>query len=128
MPAYLYGAMDPDPAPWLGRPILFLFDHLPIRGVNWVIAQFLKVAAKSKRRYILVLEDITDARPPSQHAGGSLDDAHQALVVLARFHAHNWMRHDAQETYDKIWPMNRASRVFQASYVRNRDSVRRTVR
>jgi aminoglycoside phosphotransferase (APT) family kinase protein len=30
------------------------------------------------------------------------------------------MRHDAQETYDKIWPMNRASRVFQASYVRNR--------
>lgn len=122
MPGYFYGAMDPDPAPWLARPVLFLFDHLPIRGVNWLIAQFLKVSSKSKRRYILVLEDINDARAPTQLAGGSLDDAHQALVVLAEFHAHNWMRTDVQETYNKIWSMDRASRVFQASYLRNRDA------
>jgi hypothetical protein len=122
MPEFFYGAMDPDPAPWLARPLFFLFDHLPIRGINWLIAQFLKLSAKSKRRYILVLEDISDARAPSQLTGGSLDDAHQALVVLAAFHAHNWMRTDAQETYNKIWPMDRASRVFQASYLRNRDA------
>ena len=122
MPKFFYGAMDPDPAPWLGRPLFFLFEHLPIRSVNWLIGQFLKLSAKSKRRYILVLEDIDDARAPTQLTGGTLDDAHQALVVLAAFHAHNWMRTEPQETYDKIWPMDRASRVFQASYLRNRDA------
>lgn len=121
LPTYIYGAMDPNPAPWLERPVLFLFDHLPIRGVNWVIAQFLKLSGKSKRRYILVLEDIVDARAPSQRIGGSLDDALRSLEVLARFHAANWMRTDALTMYSKIWPLDRASRVFQASYVRNRD-------
>ena len=122
LPEYLYGEMDPDPAPWIARPLLLLFDHLPLGGVNWVIGQFLKVAGKSKRRYILVLEDIADARPPSQLTGGSLDEAHKALVVLARFHAHNWMRRDVLEANDKIYPTNRASRVFQASYLRNREA------
>lgn len=122
MPEYFFGAMDPNPAPWLDRPFVFLFDHLPIRGVNWVIAQFLKLAGKSKRRYILVIEDIVDARPPTQLLGGSLDDAHQALDVLARFHAHNWMRTEAIESYRNFWPLDRASRVFQASYVRNREA------
>ncbi|MGA9276993.1 phosphotransferase [Ilumatobacter sp.] len=121
LPAYLHGEMDPNPAAWLERPVLFLFEHLPIRGVNWLIGQFLKFSGKSKRRYILVLEDIVDARAPTQLIGGSLDDARQALEVLARFHAANWMRTDAAETYPKIWPMNRASRVFQASYIRNRE-------
>jgi hypothetical protein len=122
MPEYFFGAMDPNPAPWLDRPLVFLFDHLPIRGVNWVIDQFLKLASKSKRRYVLVIEDIVDARPPTQLAGGSLDDAHQALDVLARFHAHNWMRTEAIKAYRKFWPLDRASRVFQASYVRNREA------
>jgi hypothetical protein len=122
MPKYFFGAMDPNPAPWLDRPLIFLFDHLPIRAVNWVIAQFLKLAGRSKRRYVLVIEDIVDARPPSQLVGGSLDDAHQALGVLARFHAHNWMRTEAIEAYQKFWPLDRASRVFQASYVRNREA------
>jgi hypothetical protein len=122
MADYFYGAMDPNPAPWLDRPIVFLFDHLPIRGVNWVIARFLKLAGKSKRRYILVLEDIDDAQPATQRAGGSLDDAHRALGVLARFHAENWMRSEVVDEYRKIWPVDRAPRVFQASYVRNRDN------
>jgi hypothetical protein len=121
LPRYFYGAMDPDPAAWLERPVLFLFEHLPLRAVNWVIAQFLKLSGKSKRRYVLILEDIADARQPTQLLGGSLDDARRSLQVLARFHAHNWMRTDAQEAYRRIWPMDRAARVFQASYVRNRE-------
>ncbi|MDX2380619.1 MAG: phosphotransferase [Acidimicrobiia bacterium] len=122
LPAFFYGAMDPNSAPWLDRPLLFLFDHLPLGGINWVIAQLLKLAGKSKRRYILVLEDIADARPPSQLVGGSVEDAHQALDVLARFHAANWMRTDVPDGYAKVWPLDRGSRVFQASYLRNRDA------
>ncbi len=120
LPKFFHGAMDPNPTQWLDRPLLFLFDRLPLGGINWVIDQLLKLAGKSKRRYVLVLEDIADARPPTQLAGGSLDDAHRALTVLARFHATNWMRAEVPEEYRKIWPLDRGARVYQASYVRNR--------
>jgi hypothetical protein len=120
MPGYYHSSMDPDPAPWMQRPLFFLFDHLSIRGINWVIAQFLKLSGKSRRRYILVIEDIADARPPTQMLGGSLDDARRALEVLARFHAANWMRPDATRRYRHIYPVDTVPRVGQASYVRNR--------
>ena len=121
MPGYYHGEMDPDPAPWMQRPLFFLFDHLSVRGINWVIAQFLKLSGKSKRRYILVIEDIADARPPTQMLGGSLEDARRSLEVLAQFHAANWMRSDATDHYRHIWPVDTVPRVGQASYVRNRD-------
>ena len=120
MPGYFHGAMDPDPAPWMQRPLFFLFDHLPVRGINWVISQFLKLSAKSTRRYVLVIEDIADARPPTQQLGGSLDDARTALEVLARFHAANWMRSDVAESYPHIWSVDTVPKVGQASYLRNR--------
>jgi hypothetical protein len=121
MPGYYHGAMDPDPAPWMQRPLFFLFDHLSVRGINRVIGQFLKLSGKSKRRYILVIEDFADARPPTQMLGGSLDDARRSLEVLAQFHAANWMRSDATQHYRYIWPVDTVPRVGQASYVRNRD-------
>ena len=120
MPGYYHGSMDPDPAPWMQRPLFFLFDHLSIRGINWLIAQFLKLSGKSRRRYVLVIEDIADARPPTQMLGGSLDDARRALEVLARFHAANWMRSDATRHYRHFWAVDTVPRVGQASYVRNR--------
>ena len=61
LPRYFYGAMDPHPTPWIDRPLLFLFDNLPLRGINWIVDRLLKVAGTSKRRYILVLEDIAEA-------------------------------------------------------------------
>ena len=121
---FLHGECDPDPAPWLERPLLFLFDRLPIRGINWLIAQFLKLSGKSKRRYVLVLEDIVDARPPTQAEGGSLDDALAALKVLAAFHAHNWMRSEIVDQHKRVWVFDRACRVYQASYVRNLETFR----
>lgn len=121
MPELLYSAMDPDPAPWLERIVLFLFTVLPLRAINWLVRQFLKLAGKSTRRYVLVLEDVADARPPQQVAGGSIDDAAAALGVLARFHACNWMRDDVTDTYRRIWPVDRGSKAYQAAYLRNRD-------
>lgn len=119
IPGYLYGAMDPDPAPWIERPLLFLFDKLPLGGINWLLNQFLKLSGRSKRRYVLVLEDITDARAPTQAQGGSLADTRAALRVLAAFHAHNWMRTEVVERHPRVWPVDRACRVYQANYVRN---------
>ena len=53
MPRYHYGAMDPDPAPWKQHPLLVVFDHLPVGGINWLISQFLKNSGRSKRRDVL---------------------------------------------------------------------------
>lgn len=120
MPAFFHGIADPDPGARLFPVILFLFEKLPVRGVNWLINQFLKMAGKSTRRYLLVIEDIDDARPPSQVAGGTVDDAAEALKVLARFHAHNWRSTAVMDNCDMVWPMDRAPKVWQASYLRNR--------
>lgn len=119
MPAFHHGVCDPDPAPWVGTASLWLFEKLPIGGVQWLTDRFLKLAEKSKRRYLLVIEDIADARPPSQVAGGTLDDAAVALEALAHFHARNWMTGVGNQV-DNIWPIDRAPKVFQAGYRRNR--------
>lgn len=126
-PNYLYSAMDPDPVAWLERPLLFLIDKLPLGGVNRTLDFLLKVGGKNKRRYVLIIEDIDDARPPTQAEGGSLDDAHAALRVLATFHASNWMCADLVAAQPRLWPMDRAQRIFQARYVKNLpDFVERT--
>ena len=68
-----------------------------------------------------MLEDIADARPPSQVEGGSLDDALISLATLAKFHAHHWMKEESIAVSDRIWALNRLPKVSQASYARNRE-------
>ena len=70
---------------------------------------------------MFVLEDIADARPPSQVEGGSLDDALISLATLAKFHAHHWMNEESIAVSDRIWALNRLPKVSQASYARNRE-------
>ena len=123
MPNVLYSAMDDDPTPWLESVINFLFTRLPLGGVSWLTVKFLELASKNPklRRYVLVLEDISDARPPSQVEGGSLDDALISLATLAKFHAHHWMSEKSIAVSDRIWAVNRLPKVIQASYARNRE-------
>ena len=123
MPNVLYSAMDDDPTPWLESVINFLFTRLPLGGVSWLTVKFLELASKNPklRRYVLVLEDISDARPPSQVEGGSLDDALISLATLAKFHAHHWMSEKSIAVSNRIWAVNRLPKVIQASYARNRE-------
>lgn len=120
-PEHVYSACDPNPVPWLESIVMFLFKWLPLWGVSWVLDRLIGLGAKSKRRYLLVMEDIYDARPPAQVAGGSVDDALAGLRVLARFHAANWMRQEVVDAHPILWPVDRAPKVVQASYRRNRD-------
>jgi hypothetical protein len=120
MPAHLYSDFTPNPAPWLERVLTWLFDHLPMRALVWLIGRALAIAGRSRRRYVLVLEDVTDARPPSQSVGGSLDDARHALVALARFHAANWMAADRVAAHPFVNAANQVPRLRQATYRRNR--------
>lgn len=121
MPEFIHAELDPNPVPWLETVFVFLFEKLPIGGVSWLLDRLLSLGAKSPRRYLLVLEDIADARPPSQLAGGSIDDALVGLDLLARFHAHNWMNRDRRDANPILWSVGRTPKVLQASYRRHRD-------
>lgn len=121
IPRHLHSDMTPNPAPWMERVLVALFDHLPQRALERLTRGALALAAKSRRRYVLVLEDVADARPPRQRDGGSIDDALAALDVLARFHATNWLRLPHVGTRPFIHPVDRAPRLRQAAYSRNRE-------
>lgn len=121
MPEYVHGDMDPNPAAWLLRVIEFLFDKLPLGGVNWLMNRLLSLPESAMRRFLLVMEDIDDARPAEQFDGGSPEDAHRALEILARFHADNWMNQQLIDDQPLIWSLARNPKIFQASYLRNRD-------
>ncbi|MGY9074199.1 MAG: phosphotransferase [Acidimicrobiales bacterium] len=121
MPAYMYSEMDPNRAPWLERVFVFLFDKLPLAGVSWLLNRLIKLSGTQLRRYLLIMEDISDARPPSQEAGGTIDDAVAGLQVLARFHATNWMAQAKVDAEPILWSIGRTPKVVQASYSRNRD-------
>jgi hypothetical protein len=120
MPTHLYSDFTPNPTSWLEPLMRFLFDRLPMWALVWLVGRALSIAGRSKRRYVLVLEDVTDARPPSQSVGGSVDDARHALTALARLHATNWMRHDLIANHPFIQPTNQVPRLRQATYRRNR--------
>jgi hypothetical protein len=121
LPAHLHSDLTPNPAPWLEPVLRWLFDHLPMRALAWLVGRALAIGGRSKRRYVLVLDDVTDARPPNQTTGGSIDDARHALTALARFHAANWRRHDLLAQHRFINPVNQVPRLRQATYRRNRD-------
>lgn len=121
VPTHHHSDLDPNPAPWLERVLVVLFERLPVGGVSWVLNRLLGLGARSKRRYLLVMEDVADARPPTQAQGGSLDDALEGLRVLARFHAANWMAEEVVAHHPIVWGVDRTPKVVQASYRRNRE-------
>ncbi|MGY6501692.1 MAG: phosphotransferase [Acidimicrobiales bacterium] len=121
MPAHLYSDFTPNPAPWFEPVMRFLFARLPMGALAWLVGRALSFAGRSTRRYILVLEDVADARPPCQLDGGSIDDARAALTALAQFHAANWRRSDRLATHRFIAASNELPRLRQATYRRNRD-------
>lgn len=120
MPEMLYSAFDPHPAPGIERVIVSVLDRLPLRWINWVLAKLLVLGAKSPRRYVLVIEDIADARPPTQADGGSVADAVESLRTLARSHAHTWNDTSLPERSPLIWPLDRGMRIVQAGYIKNK--------
>jgi hypothetical protein len=121
MPEYLHSDLDKHPAPWINEAVRWLMDHLPVRGVAWMIDRLLKMPESAMRRFLLIMEDIDDARPADQFDGGTLDDAYPALVLLAKFHAHHWMNEALLDEQPLIWGLNRTPKVFKATYRNNRD-------
>jgi hypothetical protein len=121
MPRHLYSDMPPNPAAWFEPALLWLFSHLPMAVLTLLTRGALALMGRSKRRYILVIEDIPDARPPRQREGGTTEDVRAALVVLARFHAAHWMDRTLLDEHPWIMALDAAPRMMQAAYRNGRD-------
>ncbi len=121
MPEHYHSAFEPNPTPWMLGVLEWVFDHLPLRGINWLVNKLVNLPESAMRDYLLIIEDIADARPAEQFDGGNLEDARVSLELLAKFHADAWMNQDLLDKQPLLWSVGRSPKVFQAGYVRNRD-------
>ena len=90
VPATYYTAFDPDVGSRYQEQIVGLMDRLPV----WLIRRLMPlarwVAGRKKRRYVLLMEDLTGARLGDQVAGARPEDCGRALQALAGAHAALW--------------------------------------
>ncbi|MDA1075366.1 MAG: phosphotransferase [Proteobacteria bacterium] len=89
-PRLYFGDFDRDKASEKQLQILRAADSMPawLSSLTANLGRF--IAARKKRRYILLLEDIDDARPGDQLRGVSLADADRVLQEIACVHAEFW--------------------------------------
>ncbi len=63
---------------------------LPERVTLWLLDRLATAAGKADRRYIVLMEDLGETRIGDQVAGATVEEAGNALEVLAEFHATYW--------------------------------------
>ncbi len=89
-PRMYYGDFDRDRASEKQEEILRVFDRMPRFLLGAVTALGRRIAAAKKRRYVLLLEDLSDAEPGDQVAGVSVKRCERALRSIAQAHAACW--------------------------------------
>ena len=88
VPRCYYGALDP--ASVVDRAAEALIPRLPPRLTARILDRVMQQAGKSKRRFVLLIEDLDGLRIGDQIRGVSVAEAEAALRALARFHADYW--------------------------------------
>lgn len=86
IPTRYYGAMDP--APRAVDAFSKAATRFPPRVILWLARRV--AAGGGGRRYVLLLEDLSEARVGDQLAGCTVEEAELALRHLARLHASLW--------------------------------------
>lgn len=88
MPRCYFGGLDP--ASSVDRAAEGLIKQLPPRLTARILDRVMHEAGKSKRRFVLLIEDLERLRIGDQMRGLSVVEAEAALRTLARFHAAYW--------------------------------------
>lgn len=122
-PRFYYAEMDPNRSERLADIMRSLWKVLPIRVLGWLTEKLSNLPESALRRYVLVVEDIVDARPARQLAGGSVEDALEALTVLAKHHAEGWMRSEWLDLGTKLYGVGEYPRGWRGSYQRNKETM-----
>jgi hypothetical protein len=117
-PRCLYAEMDPNPAdPELQVRSRDMVDRAP----RWLIRLLMGLARllvrMSRRRYVLLLEDMAPARVGDQVGGASHSQLVAVLRHLAHMHAHFWASPDIATRY-WIPILNSSSRALLVIYQR----------
>ena len=100
VPRCYYAEMDPDPL-YAWRPAAQRWlERLPVWLFRALHAVLGLLALLSRRRYLVLLEDLGSAENGDQIEGCDLPRAEQAVRGLAAFHASYWSR---DELAEMIW-------------------------
>lgn len=119
-PRLYYGDFDRDRASEKQLEILRAFDRMPRFLLGAVTALGRRIAAAKKRRYVLLLEDLSDAEPGDQVAGVSVRRCEHALRAIARAHAACW----EADLVDAFWllPHDIDARMRHSLFVGSRSA------
>jgi len=114
-PRMYYGDFDRDPASEKQEEIMQVADQLPKFLINPMTALARWIAGRKKRRYILLLEDITDAASGDQVAGADISRCIETLNTIARAHAAFWAE---PELSNQFWllPLNIDTRMRHSMF------------
>ncbi len=119
-PACFHAAMDPNPFAGREKEILEFLDRLPRFLVRLLLPLGMWAAARSRRRYLLLLEDLAPSgRVGDQVAGCSPDEAEAVVRSIAAVHAAWWQR-PALEAMGWVAPVWSLSRYAEAMYRKGR--------
>lgn len=115
-PRCLHADMDPNPGERFEPGMLRLIARAPawLLPALWQLGSF--TARRSRRRYVLLLEDLFPARPGDQVAGCSVEEATRDLTTLASLHAALWQAPELERGWIK--PLDAAASVLQVHYRR----------
>lgn len=115
-PRCYYASMDPNPMAGRERETLEFLDRLPRWLVRFLVPLGMWLAARSRRRYVLLLEDLAAParRPGDQVRGCGPGEAEAALREIAAVHAHWWQRPELPELgwIPPVWVLSRYVEVM----------------
>jgi hypothetical protein len=85
-----YADMDENPGSRFGPAIVRFVDRLPLLCIRWLMAFFAWAAGRSRRRYLLLLEDLAPAQLGDQVAGRTAAQCRPTVESMARCQAALW--------------------------------------
>jgi hypothetical protein len=118
-PRVYYADMDESALSERGPGIVRFLESLPRLLLRILLAVFAWLVRFSRRRYLLLLEDLAPAGVGDQVAGCDLARAKQALRALARAHASLWRSPSLEGRY-WLADLNAAPHMFQLGFERGR--------
>jgi hypothetical protein len=118
-PALYAALMDPNPASRCGPAIIRLIDRLPARLVRVAMAFFSWVAARSRRRYLLLIEDLAPARVGDQLEGRGPAECEPVLRAIAEAQAPFWQSEQLAR-HHWVTPMDAGLRIAHELFLSSR--------
>ncbi len=123
IPQCYFGAFDRDRGSEKQQEILAFADKLPTFLTKSVGTVGMWIASRKRRRYILVIEDIAQARSGDQVSGASAEACRTILQTVARTHAAYWQ---SQNLGGHFWllPQNIDARMRYQTFLKSRPAFR----